>query len=69
VYTFSSSNLAEAFYGQPRDTPLERRIPTEVDQSTIEALLTPRTSRQAKCTYREDTLQLKDIEDEKLSLD
>jgi len=36
---------------------------------TIDALLRPRTSAQAKCTYGEDTLPLKDIWDEKLSPD
>jgi len=45
------------------EVPLRRR------PSTIEALLLARTSAQAKCTYGDDTLPLKDIEDEKLSLD
>jgi len=43
-------------------------IPFRRRPCTIEALLLPRTSAQPKCTYGEDTLQLKDIEDEKLSL-
>jgi len=36
---------------------------------TNQALLPSRTSAQAKCTYREDTLRLKDTENEKPSLD
>jgi len=38
-------------------------------QHTIEALIPPRMSPQVKCTYREDTLPLKDIEDNKNSDD
>jgi len=92
VYTYSSSNLTEVFYSQPRDTLLERRRPMENDLSLnggliapgtsvranfpytenppqFDALLLPWTSARAKCTYGEDTLTLKDSEDEKLSLD
>ena len=49
----------------------KRNPPTEEDQPTNEALLPPRTSARAKCTYGEDTLplRLKHIDDEKLSLD
>jgi hypothetical protein len=47
VYKYITSHLAEAFYGQPRDTLLERRIPTEEDQFKIGALLPLRTSERA----------------------
>ena len=54
----------------PTDTLLERRrIPMEEDQCTNEALLPPRTFARAKCPYGDDTLRLKHIYNEKLSLD
>ena len=37
--------------------------------SMNQALLLPQTSAQEKCTYGDDTPRLKDIADEKLSLD
>jgi len=59
VYTNSSSNLAEAFYSQPRDILLKRRISTEEDLSTNQALLVLGTSARAKCPYVGDPLQWK----------
>jgi len=73
VYTYSSSILEEAHLQKhlviPTDTLLVRWISTEEDLSTNEALLLPWTSTRAKCTYGEDTLRCKHIEDEKLSFD
>jgi len=66
-YTYGYATPAKNAYGDRQY--YKRNIPTEEDQPTKDALLLPRTSPRAKCTYGEDTLQLKDIDDEKLSHD
>jgi len=65
VYTYGSSNLEEAHLQKHSTANLQLYISTEEDLSTNEALLLPRMSAQAKFTYREDTLRLKHIEEEK----
>jgi hypothetical protein len=69
VYTYSSSNLEEAHLQKHSTANLRLLIPTEENLPTNEALLPPRTSARAKCTYGEYTVLLKHIEDENLSLD
>jgi hypothetical protein len=69
TYTYGYITRVKHAYG---DRLYYKRNPsTEEDQPMWEALLPPRTSARAKCTYGEDTLalQLKHIDDEKLSLD
>jgi hypothetical protein len=61
VYTYSSGILEEA--------QLQKHFTYTYGYPTIDTLLQTRSSAQAKCTYGEDTLQLKDIEHKKLSLD
>jgi len=66
-YDFISSNWVKCTY-------LSLRVHTWLEQqqrsiSPFDALLWPQRSAQAMCTYGDDTLRLKDIEDEKLSLD
>ena len=60
-HDYISSNSAKCTYLSfiPTDTRLERWISTEEDLSTNQALLPPRTSARAKCTYGEDTLRWK----------
>jgi hypothetical protein len=48
---------------------LQLFITTEEDLPMNDARIPPRTSARPKCTYREDTILLKHIEDENLALD